>query len=209
MSGPRWRSALIALGAALTLAAVSACGPSEGGLDATRDQVTVQQQAAKAAAQLAVIPAASTVSYGAPLDVAFTLTAAGAPLAGTQVSVAVGGQSVSATTDAKGSGSVTLKAGSIPAGSQTVTVNYPGSDQALAASSTTIITVAPASASATLTVTAKEGGGSSVLAQLATPTGIAVTGTVSLDVDGTALGCLLYTSPSPRDRTRSRMPSSA
>ena len=24
-----------------------------------------------------------------------------------------------------------------------------------------------------------------------------------------ALGCLLYTSPSPRDRTRSRMPSSA
>ena len=25
----------------------------------------------------------------------------------------------------------------------------------------------------------------------------------------TALGCLLYTSPSPRDRTRSRMPSSA
>ena len=26
---------------------------------------------------------------------------------------------------------------------------------------------------------------------------------------GTLLGCLLYTSPSPRDRTRSRMPSSA
>ena len=26
---------------------------------------------------------------------------------------------------------------------------------------------------------------------------------------GPALGCLLYTSPSPRDRTRSRMPSSA
>src|SRR5664279_1610239 len=154
MSGTRWRSALIVLGAALTLAAVSACGPSEGGLDATRDQVTVQQQAAKAAAQLAVIPAASTVSYGAPLDVAFTLTAAG---------------------------------------SQPVTVSYPGSDQALAASSTTTITVAPASASATLTVTAKQGGGSSVLAQLATPTGIAVTGTVSLDVDGTALGAQTVT----------------
>ena len=28
-------------------------------------------------------------------------------------------------------------------------------------------------------------------------------------VDPTAWGCLLYTSPSPRDRTRSRMPSSA
>ena len=32
------------------------------------------------------------------------------------------------------------------------------------------------------------------------------TGSLSLDL---ALGCLLYTSPSPRDRTRSRMPSSA
>ena len=29
------------------------------------------------------------------------------------------------------------------------------------------------------------------------------------DVDDEAPGCLLYTSPSPRDRTRSRMPSSA
>ena len=193
MSGTRWRSALIALGTALTLAAVSACGPSEGGLDATRDQVTGQQQAAKAAAQLTVIPAATTVSYGAPLDVAFTLTAAGAPLAGTQVSVAVAGQSVSATTDAKGSGSVTLEAGSIPAGSQTVTVSYPGSDQALAASSTTSITVAPAAAAATLTVTAKDGGGSHVLVQLATPTGVATTGTVSLDVDGTALGAQTVT----------------
>src|SRR5664279_4444286 len=188
MSGTRWRSALIVLGAALTLAAVSACGPSEGGLDATRDQVTVQQQAAKAAAQLTVIPAATTVSYGAPLDVAFTLTAAGAPLTDTKVSVAVGGQSVPATTDAKGSGSVTLKAGSLPAGSQTVTVSYPGSDQALAASSTAAITVAPAAVAATLTVTAKDGGGSTVLAQLATPTGVAATGTVSLDVDGTSLG---------------------
>ena len=29
-----------------------------------------------------------------------------------------------------------------------------------------------------------------------------------IDLDA-AMGCLLYTSPSPRDRTRSRMPSSA
>ena len=29
------------------------------------------------------------------------------------------------------------------------------------------------------------------------------------DVVGWIIGCLLYTSPSPRDRTRSRMPSSA
>ena len=28
-------------------------------------------------------------------------------------------------------------------------------------------------------------------------------------INGACLGCLLYTSPSPRDRTRSRMPSSA
>ena len=34
--------------------------------------------------------------------------------------------------------------------------------------------------------------------------------TTALKVDGdTKMGCLLYTSPSPRDRTRSRMPSSA
>ena len=33
-------------------------------------------------------------------------------------------------------------------------------------------------------------------------------GVVTVDSDP-AKGCLLYTSPSPRDRTRSRMPSSA
>ena len=32
---------------------------------------------------------------------------------------------------------------------------------------------------------------------------------VSLGIGGSYEGCLLYTSPSPRDRTRSRMPSSA
>ena len=32
---------------------------------------------------------------------------------------------------------------------------------------------------------------------------------VAMFVDGVYYGCLLYTSPSPRDRTRSRMPSSA
>ena len=32
---------------------------------------------------------------------------------------------------------------------------------------------------------------------------------VDLDYEGFYVGCLLYTSPSPRDRTRSRMPSSA
>ena len=33
--------------------------------------------------------------------------------------------------------------------------------------------------------------------------------TLAGPVTGQAIGCLLYTSPSPRDRTRSRMPSSA
>ena len=33
--------------------------------------------------------------------------------------------------------------------------------------------------------------------------------TEDLVLSGFTLGCLLYTSPSPRDRTRSRMPSSA
>lgn len=186
MSGKRWRRALTALGVALTVAVVSACGPSEGAIDSTRDQLTAQQQVAKAAAQLTVTPSATTVSFGAPLDVAFILTAAGAPLADTAVSVAAAGQPLSATTDAKGSGSVTLEA--LPAGSQTVTVSYPGSDQALAASSTATVTVAPASAAATVTVTAKDGGGSTVLVQLVTPTSVPTTGTVSLDVDGTALG---------------------
>ena len=44
--------------------------------------------------------------------------------------------------------------------------------------------------------------------------GIGVTATLNADGSGTAdygqvNDCLLYTSPSPRDRTRSRMPSSA
>ena len=34
-------------------------------------------------------------------------------------------------------------------------------------------------------------------------------GGISFGADNTFTGCLLYTSPSPRDRTRSRMPSSA
>ena len=38
---------------------------------------------------------------------------------------------------------------------------------------------------------------------------IAVAGVVLLVVLAWLLNCLLYTSPSPRDRTRSRMPSSA
>ena len=32
---------------------------------------------------------------------------------------------------------------------------------------------------------------------------------LEVDIDATYMNCLLYTSPSPRDRTRSRMPSSA
>ena len=34
-------------------------------------------------------------------------------------------------------------------------------------------------------------------------------GSPSVTKDGVSVACLLYTSPSPRDRTRSRMPSSA
>ena len=34
-------------------------------------------------------------------------------------------------------------------------------------------------------------------------------GVADIDLSTTVMGCLLYTSPSPRDRTRSRMPSSA
>ena len=40
-------------------------------------------------------------------------------------------------------------------------------------------------------------------------TGDAATGAASLFALALGMGCLLYTSPSPRDRTRSRMPSSA
>ena len=36
-----------------------------------------------------------------------------------------------------------------------------------------------------------------------------VAGLIAVTAVGSLLGCLLYTSPSPRDRTRSRMPSSA
>ena len=41
------------------------------------------------------------------------------------------------------------------------------------------------------------------------PTPIIIVETGSLREEGNFLSCLLYTSPSPRDRTRSRMPSSA
>ena len=36
-----------------------------------------------------------------------------------------------------------------------------------------------------------------------------ITGIITVNVTNQVLDCLLYTSPSPRDRTRSRMPSSA
>ena len=37
----------------------------------------------------------------------------------------------------------------------------------------------------------------------------AANGSIDIDVEGASLSCLLYTSPSPRDRQKSRMPSSA
>lgn len=191
MSDRRWGRTITAVGAALALAAVSACGPGQGALDATRDQVSAggaaQQQAAEVAAQLVLTPASTIIPYGAPLNLGFVLTAAGAPLPNASVSVSVGGQQTAATTDAKGAGSVTLQPGSLPAGSQTITVSYAGGDQALAASTSATVAVAPAAASATLTVTPKEGGGSTVLAAFTTATGVAPTGTVTFDIDGTAL----------------------
>ena len=41
------------------------------------------------------------------------------------------------------------------------------------------------------------------------PTAVAVMGEVGIDISGHRSDCLLYTSPSPRDATLSRMPSSA
>ena len=38
---------------------------------------------------------------------------------------------------------------------------------------------------------------------------VTINGSVNKRLEGTINNCLLYTSPSPRDRTRSRMPSSA
>ena len=40
-------------------------------------------------------------------------------------------------------------------------------------------------------------------------TGAIISGPIPLPTKRTVYTCLLYTSPSPRDRTRSRMPSSA
>ena len=45
--------------------------------------------------------------------------------------------------------------------------------------------------------------------QLANRLGRGLTGNADRDIDTLQRICLLYTSPSPRDRTRSRMPSSA
>ena len=51
------------------------------------------------------------------------------------------------------------------------------------------------------------GGGIVQTAQVTTTGTDSTTSTTYTDVSG--MSCLLYTSPSPRDRTRSRMPSSA
>ena len=45
--------------------------------------------------------------------------------------------------------------------------------------------------------------------QKSDPRTVALAGATTTIADGIYAVCLLYTSPSPRDRTRSRMPSSA
>ena len=71
------------------------------------------------------------------------------------------------------------------------------------------LTTVPASLSATaltLTTAAQPN-----ITSVGTLTGLTVGGTISIGdwTNAINIGCLLYTSPSPRDRTRSRMPSSA
>ena len=191
MSGRRRRTVAI-LGAAVVLAIVSACGPAEGSLDAVRDQVNAVGSppagAAKSAAHLVVTPARATVGFGAPLKIAFMLAAAGSPLSGQDVAVAVGGNSLRSTTDARGGGSVTFPSGVLPAGRHRVTASYAGGPEVLASSTGATVTVQPAVAAVTLTITPTDTGGFTVQARLRTSTAVAAGGAVTFAVDRAALG---------------------
>jgi len=191
MSGRRRRTVAI-LGAAVVLAIVSACGPAEGSLDAVRDRVNAVGSppagAAKSAAHLVVTPARATVGFGAPLKIAFMLAAAGSPLSGQDVAVAVGGNSLRSTTDARGGGSVTFPSGVLPAGRHRVTASYAGGPEVLASSTGATVTVRPAVAAVTLTITPTDTGGFTVQARLRTSTAVAAGGAVTFAVDRAALG---------------------
>ena len=90
--------------------------------------------------------------------------------------LAVGGNSLRSTTDARGGGSVTFPSGVLPAGRHRVTASYAGGPEVLASSTGATVTVRPAVAAVTLTITPTDTGGFTVQARLRTSTAVAAGG---------------------------------
>ena len=110
---------------------------------------------------------------------------------------------------AEGNETLTLGMSNLASTSLSVTISDTGT-LTINDDDTATITIADVSVfentgAATLTLIADLAVQGGFTVDVATSNGTATTG----DSDYTALSCLLYTSPSPRDRTRSRMPSSA
>ncbi len=95
-------------------------------------------------ATVAVTPAASTVSAAQPLSVAVAVSGgSGNPTPTGTVTLASGSYSTAATPLVSGSASINIPAGSLAAGSDTLTTTYSGDSNYAPAIGTAIVTVAP------------------------------------------------------------------
>ena len=106
-------------------------------------------------ATVAVTPAASSVSATQPLSVAVAVSGGtGNPTPTGTVTLASGSYSTAATALVSGSASITIPAGSLPTGSDTLTTTYSGDSNYSPATGTALVTVAPPSSSFSLAGTA-------------------------------------------------------
>ncbi len=95
-------------------------------------------------AAVAVTPSASTVSAAQPLSVAVAVSGgSGNPTPTGTVTLASGSYSTAATPLVSGSASITIPAGSLPTGSDTLTTTYSGDSNYSPATGTALVTVAP------------------------------------------------------------------
>ena len=183
----RWVAAGLVAALAITLAG---CGDSDEPIQAAAAAVGAaapgEQAAAKAATQLTVAPARTSVAFGSAATVTVTLTANAAPAAGQRVQVAAGDAAVSGTTGADGAATVDLPV--LPAGRQEITATYAGNDTALPATATGSVTVDPAATTLALTLTPLPSGAATAAVALTSATGVPVTGSVTFAVNGAPLG---------------------
>lgn len=181
-SGVGSNTTLRGIVAAALLVTLAACRPGvAGGSAGTSTSATVVRDSA-----LAVRTSASKVPFGTPITVSFTLTAAGAGIAGNAV-VTVGKQTLPATTDGTGAGSLTIAADKLAAGQQTVSVAYAGDAAYKASTGDTSVMVEAAPATLALTLTPTPAGATNVVAAVASSTGVPTSGAVAFTVDGAAV----------------------